>query len=206
MQMPLLDLFRRRAPIRDPQGLADFIDQNAAFLIQKGIYEYSRARAGHYAKVLFAEKDFQAAVELSRWRAYPLGLAMIGEVVEGTMTSIGDTDRRERLRALTGLILSVFDRYPVPKEIGNDGWQSLRADLAAHLQGLTLHPPKPVMDVPAPFAKRYFDAMPIDKKLRAPDFGSITSYLRVSLINIHEELTRRLDRAVVPELLPAEVA
>ena len=53
--------------------------------MQKGIYEYSRARAGHYAKVLFREPEFQAAVEESRWRAYPLGLAMVAELVEGVL-------------------------------------------------------------------------------------------------------------------------
>ena len=51
-------LFRPRPPIRDLQALADFIDAQSAFIVQKGIYEYSRARAGHYAKVLFAEEGF----------------------------------------------------------------------------------------------------------------------------------------------------
>ena len=41
--------------------LADPIDRQSAFLMQKGIYEYARARAGHYAKVLFAEPGFQEA-------------------------------------------------------------------------------------------------------------------------------------------------
>ena len=54
-----------------PASLADFIDEQSAFLVQKAIYEYSRARAGHYAKVLFAEHEFREAVEQSRWRAYP---------------------------------------------------------------------------------------------------------------------------------------
>src|SRR5688572_11687257 len=110
--MGLFDLFRRRPPIRDLPGLADFIDQNAAFLVQKGIYEYSRARAGHYAKVLFSETGFQEAVETSRWRAYPLGLAMVGELVEGVLRPYGD--RQRGLAALSSLVLSIFDRYPVP--------------------------------------------------------------------------------------------
>jgi hypothetical protein len=154
---------------------------------------------------LFAEAGFRAAVDVSRWQAYPLGLAMVGEVVEGAATAIQPDHRIERLRTLTDLTLSVFDRYPAPAQIRHDAWASQRADVAAHLQSLTLHPPKRVMEVPEPFAKRYFDAMPIDKKLRAPDFGSIASYLRVSLINIHDELAKRLDRALLPELLAAPV-
>ena len=57
--------------------------------MQKGLYEYSRARAGHYSKVLFREPSFQAAVEVSRWRAYPLGLAIVAEAVAGVLRAAG---------------------------------------------------------------------------------------------------------------------
>src|SRR5712691_428992 len=63
----LFGMLRRKPAIRDAGELSDFIDENAAFLVQKGIYEYSRARAGHYAKILFAEQAFLKAVEESRW-------------------------------------------------------------------------------------------------------------------------------------------
>src|SRR5262245_26869554 len=117
--MGLLDLFPRPPPIRDVPALADFIDRNAAFVAQKGIYEYSRARAGHYSKVLFREPEFQTAADSSRWRAYPLGLAMVTELVEGTLRPHVD-DRRAALDSLNTISLSVFDRYPPPAalEIG----------------------------------------------------------------------------------------
>ena len=94
--MGFFEFFRGRPQIRDLAGLADFIDQHAAFLVQKGIYEYSRARAGHYAKVLFREQGFQLAVEQSRWRAYPLGLLMVAELVEGILRPHA-RDRNEQL-------------------------------------------------------------------------------------------------------------
>src|SRR6478609_6157601 len=112
--MGLLDIFRRAAPIRDVQTLADFIDRNAAFVSQKGIYEYSRARAGHYAKVLFGEPEFIEAVDRARWRAYPIGLAMVAEVVEGALRPHTGNDHLRQLAGLRELVLSVFDRYPVP--------------------------------------------------------------------------------------------
>ncbi len=127
--MGLLDIFRAPQPIRDPEALAEFIDRNAAFLAQKGIYEYSRARAGHYAKVLFAEPAFIAAIEQSRWTAYPLCLAMIVEVVEGVLRAQGD-DRRRVLDTLIELSLSVFDRYPVPAALGDQAWSDARRELA----------------------------------------------------------------------------
>ena len=76
--MQFWDWFRRSPPIADAAAVAAFIDSKAAFLMQKGIYEYSRARAGHYAKVMFGEQLFIDAFEPARWRAYPLGLAMVG--------------------------------------------------------------------------------------------------------------------------------
>ena len=68
-------LFRRRPPIVDAGNLVDFIDEQSAFVAQKGVYEYSRARAGHYAKILFAEQVFVDAVDKSRWLGFPIGLA-----------------------------------------------------------------------------------------------------------------------------------
>ena len=111
-------IFRRPPPVDDAKALADFIDQQSAFVIQKGIYEYARARAGHYAKVLFKEQPFADAVDRSRWGAYPIGLAMVGELVEGVLRPFAGDDRSRQLDALRALVLSVFDRYPVPAALG----------------------------------------------------------------------------------------
>lgn len=191
--MALFDIFRRRRPIRTSRELADFIDENSAFLIQKAIYEYSRARAGHYSKVLFREPEFHKAVEQSRWRAFPLGLAMVAEVVDGVLRSHSGADRRNEFDALVAIVLSVFDRYPVPQALGQEVWLELRADLERRLQGIGLHPTKRAIDVPGPYAQLYFDLMPIHEKLRGRDFPTTHNYLKVTLCNIHDELTKRID-------------
>ena len=123
--MGLFNIFRRAPQISDVPALAEFLDGNAAFVAQKGIYEYSRARAGHYSKVLFREPEFQAAAENSRWRAYPLGLAMVRELVEGVLRPYSD-DRRAALDRLNEISLSVFDRYPPPAVLGTETWSQLR--------------------------------------------------------------------------------
>jgi hypothetical protein len=204
--MGLFDWFRKPRPIRDAAGVSDFIDRNAAFLMQKGLYEYSRARAGHYGKVLFGEPEFQAAVEMSRWRAFPLGLAMVAEMVEGVLRGrIGE--RQSGLEAITEIVLEIFDGYPVPAALGDEEWRNLRSELAHRLQMIGLHPPKRVIDVPEQWAQTYFDLMPIHQKLRARDFPTTRNYLRVGLCNIHDEFVARLDiPAVAPSLRRAEVA
>jgi hypothetical protein len=193
-------LFWRRPPIADAQALADFIDEQSAFLVQKGIYEYSRALAGPYANVLFSEPEFLEALERSRWAAYPLGLAMIGEVVEGALCPHA-ADRARQLEFLSALVLSVFDRYPSPASIDRQTWNEERAELARRLQSIGLHPPKRVMDIPEPYARTYWDLMPIAKEIRSADFPTTRSYLQVTLCNIHQELIDRMDAPVVAGLL-----
>ncbi|MCC6780897.1 MAG: hypothetical protein IT537_30355 [Hyphomicrobiales bacterium] len=199
--MDLLRLFRRRPPITDPAALGDFIDRQAAFLMQKGIYEYSRARAGHYAKVLFREEGFLAAVERSRWQAYPLGLAMLAELVEGVLCPYAH-DRRQQLAALHDLALSIFDRYPVPAALGSEAWGEQRKELIRRLELIAMHPPKHAFDICEPWTTAYCDLMPIHEKLRGQDFPTIRNYLRATLCNIHDELTKRMDaRALAASLV-----
>ena len=201
--MGLFDIFRRRPPIRDLDELADFIDGNAAFLVQKGIYEYSRARAGHYAKVLFSEEGFREAVEGSRWAAYPLGLAMVAEMVEGVLRPHAGDERRAALDALASLVLSVFDRYPVPPPLGEAPWREARAELERRLALIGIHAPKHAKDIPEPFAEAYFGLMPIDRKLRASEYPTIRNYLRVTLCNLHEEFSKRADAPGLAAMLRA---
>jgi hypothetical protein len=195
-------IFRRPPAIDDATTLADFIDQQSAFLTQKGIYEYARARAGHYAKVLFKEQLFADAVDRSRWSAYPMGLAMVGELVEGVLRPLAGVDASRQLETLRELVLSVFDRYPVPAVLGERTWSDARTELARRLQFIGLHPPKRAFEIADPFVRAYFDLMPINEKLRRSEFPTIHGYLRVTLCNVHEELTKRMHApAVVASLL-----
>ena len=193
-------MFRQRPPIRVSEELADFIDQHSAFLVQKGIYEYSRARAGHYAKVLFREQGFQAAVEQSRWRAYPLGLAMVAELVEGVLRPYA-ADRHRQLEALSDLVLSVFDRYPVPAALGAQAWSEARSELVRRLGLIGMHAPKRAFEICEPWTETYFNLMPIHEKLRTAEFPTIRNYLRVTLCNIHDEFTQRLEAATLAAAL-----
>jgi hypothetical protein len=192
-RMGLFDFFRRAPAIRTVAELADFVDRNAAFVAQKGIYDYARARAGHYTKVLFTEPEFQASCNVARWQTYPLALAMVGELVEGLLLPSWTRDRVSLNDAVRELTLSVFDRYPAPDSLTREYWAQLREELDRHLRQVVLHPTKLAIDVPEPFWQRYFDLMPIHERLRTRDELTTRGYLRSTLCNIHEELTKRMD-------------
>jgi hypothetical protein len=191
--MGLWDFFRRKPPIRDLKELADFIDEQAAFLVQKGIYDYSRARSGHFAKVMLADKGFQSALNRSRWRAFPLGLAMVGETVEAVLAPQAGENRRSLLDPLVGLVLFVYDRHPKPENLTPDEWEDGRKELKLHLDRLSTHPPKRIIDIPEPFAERYFAMMPFDKPFLTPDAPTARGFMQLQLIAVHEQLGARMN-------------
>lgn len=189
----LAKLFGRPPPIRDMDGLGEFIDAHAAFVVQKGIYEYSRARAGHYSKVLFGEAGFQQAVEVSRWQAYPLGLAMVGEVATAVLQEATDLERQTVVRRVSDLTLTCFDGWDVPAALDAPTWYGLRTALVERLNRIGLHPPKRAMDIPMTTAEAYFELMPIHESLRGQDFPTMRNYLRVTICNVHDQLAKRID-------------
>ena len=193
--MTLWGFFRRRPPIREVAELADFIDQQSAFLVQRYIYDYTHALTGPYSKSLLTRPDFMRAVERSRWTAYPLGLAMVGEMVEGVLRPHAGDERRMILDPLGALVLDVFDRYDVPAPLGIGAWQVARAELAGTLDRIGMHRPKSVIDIPEPYAERYFHMMPFDKELLSNDVPTTRSYLRLTLTNFRDELVKRMDAA-----------
>jgi len=93
--------------------------------------------------------------------------------------------RRAVLDQVIKLVLSVFDRYPVPPSVGAEAWRGMRAELERHLDLVGGHAPKRVIDIPEPLAEKYFALMPIHEKLRGRDFFTTTNYLRVNLCHMH---------------------
>jgi hypothetical protein len=136
-------------------------------------------------------------VEQSRWRAYPLGLAMVAEVTDAVLRSHSGIDRGRESDALVAIVLSVFDRYPIPDALGERHWRELRTELERRLRLIGMHAPKRAIDIPEPFAKLYFDLMPIHEKLRGRDYPTTRNYLKVTLCNIHDELSKRIDASAV---------
>jgi hypothetical protein len=199
--MDLFGFFRRPPPIRDVPALAVFIDERAAFLIQKGIYDYARARSGPYSKTLLGESKFISDVNRSRWQAYPLGLAMMGEMVEGVLSPHAAGDRRAVLDPLSALVLDVFDGHPVPEPIGSDAWKRARDDLARKLDQIGTHPPKSVIDIPEPYVARYFDMMPFARELLTKDEPTTRAYLRLTLTHMRDDLVKRMDAADMADKL-----
>ena len=125
-------------------------------------------------------------------------------MVEGALASQLGLPRRETLDRLISVVLSVFDRYPVPPQLSAEEWRTAREELALHLERLSTHPPKRVIDIPVPFVDRVFSLMPIHKELLSEDAPTSRGFLQLNLVQMQEELIRRMDVAAMAGKLRAE--
>jgi hypothetical protein len=194
--MGIFDWFRRPPPIADHAALVDFLDSRAAFIVQKGIFDYTRAISGPSFSLLIKETAFAAAVDGARWKNYPLVLSMVTELVDGVLRPFASS--KEALGgALARTALDIFDRYPVPAAIGAEAWSAARGDLETRLNRITLHATKYAKDIPLPLAEAVFNGMPIHERLRGNHIEWVRNNLRSNLIRMHEEFTERADCAAL---------
>jgi hypothetical protein len=199
--MGFFDMFRRAAPVETRDALLEFLDAQAAFMAQKGLFEYSRARAGPYGNMLFDDKIFLVELEKSRWQAFPVMIAMVGEALEGQLRAAAGERRAAILQGLTEGALEIFDRYPLPVGMSAEAWAALRDQLEQDFKLLSFHPVKRAMDIPARFLDRYVAAMPIHEKLLAKDIPTIHNYLKSNLCNVHEVFVQRANVAALVDAL-----
>ncbi|RWO25836.1 MAG: hypothetical protein EOS11_14300 [Mesorhizobium sp.] len=201
----LLPAFLRKPqPIGRAGELADFMDSRAAFLAQKSIVEFCRVRAGVYWQKLFSEKEFQAALNHSRWRAYPACYAMVAEMVEGALREPAGLRQRGLPAALEKVALASFSKYAVPAGSPATFWEDATELTRQRLAATQIGPPRPVREIPEPLARTVFEMVPIHPNLLTNDYDYIFNFLRMNLLRAHEDFLVQADRsALVDELIGA---
>lgn len=201
--MGLFDLFRKPPPIATLPALEDFLDSRAAFLVQKCLFEYCRARAGLMWQKLFKEEAFRAAVERARWQNYPIGLETVTLMAEQALRPHAGADAAAMRQGLAAAAGNVTSRYPVPAGFEPEFWAEARRRIAGRIDRAGLAAPLPVKDLPTPTAEEFFANMPIHASLRGGDFVLVRNNLRFNLCRAHEEFTARAD---LPALAGAAIA
>ena len=200
--MALLDVFR---PIRDGETLAAFIDQHAERLGSGIVDDYLRARAGSSAKQLFAAPKFLAARDHARHEAYPVAVAMIGEMVATALTEKSEEVAPELARGLAALTPALFDRR-VPL-LAATAWSKARHEVSHSLAALEASYAKPVPVIAAEYASSFLALMPMHDKLSPDDFPALRKYIEHALGDVHTNFTRRASmRRLVAALAAAAPA
>ena len=197
--MTLLDFLRRRPAIASFSQLADFLDSRAAFMVQKCLFEYSRARSGLLSPKLFKEAAFREAMETARWRNYPLCLRHVAVMVEHALR-LPAGDRAPAMReGLIAAVGNVCRRYPIPEGFEPSFWEDSLDQVARRLRQAGLAAPHAIKDLPKETAQEFFENLPLHGDVRAHDFELITNNLRVNLCRAYDDFVAAAD----PETLTA---
>lgn len=192
--MVLTEFFRRPPPIATPAAFEDFLDGNGAFVSQKAVFEYSRAAAGYLWQPLFEEEMFKAALERSRWLAYPLGLAAVAEAAEGLLREPAGHQAPAMLDGLLRALQAVFGRHQPSPQVEPEEWTEARAACLERTRALQLRPPRPVKDIPIDLAETMFGLLPVHEKIRGRDPVLMRNNLTANLLKVHAEFDKRADR------------
>ena len=201
----LADWFRT-PPIATIDSLEAFLDSRAAFMAQKCVVEYCRARSGVLSMKLFKEPAFRAALHHSRWTTYALVYCDIAEMVEGVLRPYAGGKLNRLAERLAHLAERTFASHGLPEGAPEDFWSEAVARLERRLALAQLHAPRPVRDIPKTEIEAVLASLPIHPSLRGEDFELLQNNLRINLVRIYEDFLARADRKTLGAELSGDVA
>ena len=185
---------RRRNELRIASyaELLDFLDTRSAFLAQKCVYEYCRARSGINWDKLMLEADFLAAYEVSRWEAYGAALGDLVVYLEGQLRP---ADTRLHARLVDRLIVAaavVLGRHPVPAH-KPEGWGAEIAQLRERLNGTQLGQPLGAAEVSRTAGARIYATLPLHHDMTKHDRVLVTNAVRFNFSRIASDLEQQME-------------
>jgi hypothetical protein len=193
-------LTRRPAPpVTDAAGLADLLAAQTAFVTQRTVIEYCRARTGFNWDKLFAEPAFVAALEVCRWEGYAAVLGEVAELVLIRLRRDGAADPEAYEAGLVRAAQAALLRHPVPAHRAD--WADAAEAIERHLARALIAAPRPVHLVGVQSADAIFKLLPIHADLRRQDHEWFRNSLRFAICGAFEEISRRIDVAALEAAL-----
>lgn len=180
-------IFRGRR-VSDYAALRQFLGERSAFISQKCTVEYCRARSGLNWSALFKERDFVAAMEISRWEAYGAVMGDVAAMLEAKLRlHLAPADRAALVPPLVDMVAWNLNYFPIPEHRHAGGWDDQVAQVAQRLRDGQLAAPLPVHEIGLVSSQRVFDTLPIHPRLRGHDYELIQNNIRFNLCRSAED-------------------
>ncbi|MEZ5667049.1 MAG: hypothetical protein R3F55_06390 [Alphaproteobacteria bacterium] len=171
--------------------LCAFMAGRAAFVSQKAMFEYCRARAGVMWDKLMLEADFVAGLERGRWQAYVAALADLALVCDVAIRAGGCAPQPAALGDVAAEVLGAEPRLAqagvaVAPEV---------AAIRLSLDRAAMAPPRRVHEIAVRAGGRIYALMPIHPDMRRHDETTIVNNVRFLMVRAYEDLAQGLDPA-----------
>jgi hypothetical protein len=189
-------LWRSRSPaVTTGDELADFLAAQTAYVAQRSVFEYCRARAGLNWEKLSSEPLFLDRLEVCRWEAYALVLAEVAELALIGLRRDGAVDPEACLPGLVEAARAALLRHPVPSH--RSSWTDAADAIERHLARALLAEPRPVHLLGLRSADLIFDNLPIHADLRPEDREMFQNSVRFAIFSAFDAMTRQFDVAAL---------
>jgi hypothetical protein len=182
---------KSRPPVATLAELADFLAAQTAYVSQRTVLEYCRARSGLNWDKLYREQAFVDSLEVCRWEAYAEVLAEVAELALILLRRQSPVDPQVYLPDMAAAVGAALRRHPVPGH--RTSWDAAAAAIEQHLAQSLLAAPRAVHLAGFGAADVIFAYLPIHPDLRREDREMFRNSVRFALCRVFDEMTRRLD-------------
>ena len=182
---------KSQPPVATLGELADLLAAQTAYVAQRTVLEYCRARTGLNWDKLFREQPFIDSLEVCRWEAYVEVLAEVAELALILLRRQSPADPQAYLPGVAAATRAALLRHPVPGH--RTSWDEASAVVEQHLAQSLLAAPRAVHLAGFGAADAIFDHLPIHPDLRREDREMFRNSVRFALCRVFDEMTRRLD-------------
>jgi hypothetical protein len=189
-------LGRRHSPrVASAGELIEFLAARSAYVAQRSVIEYCRARTGLNWDKLYAEPSFLDRLEVCRWEAYAVVLAEVAELAAIRLRRDAAADPETYLPAVVQAAHAALLRHQVPGH--RTSWSDAADAIERHLARALLAAPRPVHLLGLHSADVIFELLPIHPDLRRHDREMFQNSVRFAICGVFDEMTRHFD---VPSL------
>jgi hypothetical protein len=195
---------RRWAPVTSVQELADFLAAQTAYVAQRSVFEYCRARTGLNWDKLALERQFLDRLEVCRWEAYAIVLAEVAELAMIRLRRDGAADPQAYVPGLIAAAHAALLRQPVPGHRAS--WSDAADALERHLARAVLAAPRPVHLLGVQSADAIFELLPIHAALRPEDREMFRNSVRFAICGAFDAMSRCFDVPALEAALLAHVS
>ena len=192
---------RRWAPVTTGEELADFVAAQTAYVAQRSVIEYCRARTGLNWEKLSLEQTFLDRLEVCRWEAYAIVLAEVAELALIRLRRDGVADPEAYLPGLVAAAQAALLRHPVPSH--RTDWGDAAEAIERHLARAVLAAPRPVHLLGIGSADAIFDLLPIHADLRPQDREMFRNSVRFAICGAFDAMSRCMEVAALEAALLA---
>ncbi|MBL8672619.1 MAG: hypothetical protein JNK11_18320 [Alphaproteobacteria bacterium] len=183
------------APIATGAALGSFLSGHAAFIAQRTVLDYCRAKTGLFSYALFEEEAFKLAYDKCRWEGYAAVMGDLFLVAEGHLREDGTDGAR-----IVEPLVALYRRHlteKAPPDHRAQGWDDVLAAFESRLRlSVAARPKSPAESVSAS-AHQIFVNLPIHHIYSSRDEEVILGSVQFRALAMWQELQRRVDRAAV---------